>query len=163
MLFRIVCYFHPSTILQCGVSYGVSTTVMLDVDSSSHLIIYPGENRQSDICNTITKPYADRITSCPTLADAVSAYCDESGDKSPFVLIDDVAERDFSLLSDTLFKVINNEGVIIIRNISRSGLVRRLWNDITSAMPHGMSFSNDRIGIIVGYRRLPCQHFLLWF
>ena len=163
MLFRIVCRFHPSTILQCGVSYGVSSTVMLDVDSSSRLIIYTGENKYKSIYDTITEPYANRITQCPTLDDAISTYQESSGNKAPFVLVDDVTETDFTLLSTTLSEAINNDGVIIIRNISRSKLIRQLWNDITSAMPHGMSFSNDRIGIIVGYHRLPRQHFLLWF
>jgi len=164
MLFRIVCRFRPHTILQCGVSYGVSSTVMLDVDSSYRLMIFTGDNPYEDIYNQITRPYSSRITCYPTLAETIIAYNNSIVDcDSPFVLVNDVSDVDYSLLCSTLTDMLNRNGVVVVRNISRSRNVRLLWNYLKTNLSHGMSFSNDRIAIFVGYSHLPRQHYSLWF
>ena len=163
MLFRIICRFHPSLILQCGTTDGVSSFAMLNVDSNSRLIIYTGKNCHDSIYDKITQPYASRIDCRPSLSEAIDTYRHANADAAPFILVNDVSEPDFLLLADTIVDALHREGIVIVRNISRSPIVRRLWNRTIAAIPHGMSFSNDRIGIIVGYRRLPRQHFSLWF
>lgn len=163
MLFRIVCRFQPAVILQCGVSYGISSTVMLDVDSSSRLIIFTGDNPHEDIYDQITRPYSSRITRYPSLVEAIDAYNDSLSGKSPFILVNDVSDTDFSHLCATLSNALNSDGVVVVRNISRSHNVRRLWDHLKSTSIHGMSFSNDRIAIFVGLSHLPRQHYSLWF
>lgn len=163
MLFRIVCRFQPSVILQCGTSHGVSSSIMLDVDKSSRLIIHTGSNCHEEIFGITTAPYSSRIAGYRLLSDAITAYDNTRNDNIPFILITEVSDTDIPQLSDTVKKALTNEGVIIMRNISRSKSIRRLWNETTASMSHGMSFSNDRIGIIVGYNRLPRQHYSLWF
>lgn len=162
MLFRIVCRFQPSLILQCGVSYGISSTVMLDVDSSSRLIIFTGGNPHEDIYEQITRPYSSRITRCPTLAEAIDAYNESLSGKSPFILVNDVSDSDFTHLCTALSNALNRNGVVVVRNISRSRNIQRLWDHLKLAS-HGMSFSNDRIAIFVGLNHLPRQHYSLWF
>lgn len=163
MLFRIVCRFQPSVILQCGVSYGISSTVVLDVDSSSRLIIFTGDNPHEDIYNQITRPYSSRITRYPTLIEAIDAYNESLSGKSPFILVNDVSDTDLTHLCTAFSEAIRHNGVIVVRNISRSRNVRRLWDHLKSSSPHGMSFSNDRIAIFVGLSHLPRQHYSLWF
>lgn len=162
MLFRVVCRFSPTVMFQCGTSYGVSTSVMLDADSRSRLVIYAGENAHENIYDCITADYRGRIDRYPTLSEAVEAYFSALGDNPPFVLINAVTEVESALVGRFLLQVADRQGVIVMRNIAREGM-RALWLDTVSSLPHGMSFTNDRIGFIVAYRHLPRQNFSLWF
>ena len=53
-------------------------------------------------------------------------------------------------------------GVVIIRNIATSAIMAQLWDSCRAAMEHGMTFSNEKIAIIVFDHKLPRQDFKIW-
>ncbi|MBQ9077234.1 MAG: hypothetical protein IJY31_05260 [Muribaculaceae bacterium] len=163
MLFRITCFFSPETILQIGTSYGISTSAMLDVSSNSHLIIYPGNNSHEDIYRNITEPYRARISAFRTIEKALCGYRETNTGKPHFILINDLTNDDAESLFPTLQEALDNNGVVIMRNLSKRKNVLTLWDKLCREMTFGMSFSNGRIGIIVSRSHLPLQHFSLWF
>ena len=49
------------------------------------------------------------------------------------------------------------------RNLLVSDLVVGFVREVTSELDYGMTFTNGRIVVIVGYKHLPRQRFNLWF
>lgn len=165
MLFRIVCYFNPRVMLQIGTSYGVSTTAMLDVDSRSKLVIYTGDNPHRDIYDKVTADYKERIREAATANEAIAHYRAVSqGDGVKFMVVNSV---DSDMTRESVLRyageVLDGEGVVAMRNLSRDERMATLFNDLDSSHTHGMTFTNGRIAVIVGYRHLPRQSFSLWF
>ncbi len=163
MLFRITCYFSPKMILQIGTSYGVSTTAMLDVSSCSRLFIFTGDNPHNKIYEQVTNYYKSRITTCPTVQDAIICYNEVKGEEVPFILVNSIDTTDEQYAIDAIIDAINHDGTIIIRNLGQHESMQRLWDKTKDAMTHGISFSNERLVIILGLHHLPLQHILLWF
>lgn len=164
ILFRITCYFTPKAILQIGTNYGVSTTAMMNVSSSSRMFIFAGEETiRHGIYQEITKDYRNRITDCGTVREAFDSYSTAIGQERPFILVNDIAKEDWQYAKDSLDAAICQGGVIIFRNIGKHPWMRSLWESAKSGMPHGISFSNERLGVITALEHLPLQHIQMWF
>ena len=163
MIFRITCYFNPQSILQIGTSHGIVSTALLNVSSSSHLYVYLGEGHHAKTYELLIGSEESRITKYNDVIDALDNYQKLLNDANPpFVIINHIDKENKKIIK-TALDVVKNEGIIIICNINRNKIVRDSWNEIKSSMQQGMSFSNDKIGVIVGYKHLPLQHFSLWF
>lgn len=166
MLFRIAQYFNPRYFLQIGTSYGVSTTALLAVDSRSSLIIYPGKDAHKDIYVEITGEYTDRITESYNLPGAINAYCKavSANESKPFILINAIdSEEQLPEVTAFVNSMLDRDGVVIVRNLMKSDLIVKMFDTITDGLSHGMTFTNGRLAVIVGYSYLPKQKFSLWY
>lgn len=163
MIFRIANYFNPRLIMQIGTSYGVSTTAVLDVDSRSRLILYPGASPHEGIYNEIVAGHASRISFHRSLLDALNTYDGELGGGRPFLLINSVSPEELPLVGKAATEALDKEGAVIMRNLSRSSEMEALWRGVSGVLDRGMSFTNGKLAVIVGYKYLPRQNFSLWF
>lgn len=163
MIFRITTYFNPRLILQLGTSYGVSTSAMLAVDSRSQLMLYAGAGHQADVYSKIVTTDEARIARHESLDSALAGYRAAIGDSRPYVLVNSIADDERRQVAEMLIEALNREATVIVRNISRSKTMEALWNDVATAMGHGMTFSNGKTAVAVGYKHLPRQDFSLWF
>ncbi len=163
MVFRITNFFNPGTILQIGTNYGVSLTAMLDVSSNSRIVLYQDGAKHEKIYQVVTENYTDRITETESLTEAWSIYKNTIGNSLPFILVNGFIHKDKESTRQIISDALENDGVVIIRNLSRSETVNSTWQEIGREMTHGMSFSNGKLAIMVGYRHLPRQNFSLWF
>jgi hypothetical protein len=149
--------------LQIGTSHGIASKALLSVSSSSHLYSYLGINYQRKIYESATTDIAHRITKFDDIASAIETYNSTLKDTdTPFLLINHI-DKGAKLVVETASHAISNGGVVIVCNINKNNTIKNSWGEIKSSMTHGMSFSNDKIGIIVGLKHLPLQHFSLWF
>ena len=163
MIFRIACYFNPSSVLQIGSSHGIASKALLNVSSSSHLYTYNGAGHHRKIYETITSDITNRISKYDDVNDAIDKYKSSLSDNDkPFIIINHI-DKDSKSIINYLSQALEKEGIIIMCHINHSNTINKTWNDIKSNMNYGMSFSNDKIGIIVGHKHLPLQHFSLWF
>jgi hypothetical protein len=163
MIFRTACHFNPQAMLQIGTSHGIASKALLSVSSSSHLYSYLGINYQRKIYESATTDIAQRITKFDDIASAIETYNSTLKDTdTPFLLINHI-DKGAKLVVETASHAISNGGVVIVCNINKNNTIKNSWGEIKSSMTHGMSFSNDKIGIIVGLKHLPLQHFSLWF
>jgi len=164
MLFRIACYFNPRAMIQIGTSYGVSTSAVLDVSSTSRLVIYRGGKSYDVIFDEVTRGYSERLVEAGSIDEAFAVYERINSGGVPFLMVnsldDDKAVSDCSRLAAELLE---NEGVVVARNLLVDGKVVDFVRNITESLGHGMSFTNGRLIVIVGYRHLPRQRFNLWF
>lgn len=162
MLFRITCYFVPRHILQIGSTYGVSTMAMLTVSNRSSLIIFTGSSICNDVFSQVTASEAHRIERFRGLNETLDQY-DKRRGEGGFVLINNIEEGDIELLSHKIKTIIEEGGVVVMRNLARSIQMKHFWSKLNASISHGMTFSNYRIGIIVGLKHLPRQNYTLWF
>ena len=163
MIFRITCYFNPNSILQIGTSHGVLSSAVLNVSTTSHLHTYLGAKYYHKIYQSLTSTVDNRITKYEDINQAINGYFSGLNDgESPFVIINHI-DSDTKAILNTAIETINRGGVVIVRNINNNKAINYLWKELKTSMPHGMSFSNFKIGIIVGHDHLPLQHFSLWF
>lgn len=163
MIFRITSHFNPQSILQIGTCHGIISKSLLSVSSTSNLYTYFGIGNQCYTYDSITADVASRISKYYDIEQAINAYYNNlDTDNQPFIVINQI-DKNAKLIVETAAKTINNEGVVIVCNINHNQMIKDSWNELKSIMSHGMSFSNEKIGIIVGYKHLPLQHFTLWF
>ena len=82
----------------------------------------------------------------------------------PFILINNVeSETDVKILEEYLGRLAEGNATVIMRNLSRNELMRRLWSSMCTRAEYGMAFSNDRIAVFVSNLKLPRQDFSIWF
>ena len=163
MIFRIACHFNPTSILQVGTSHGVASKALLSVSSSTQLYSYVGVTHNRKIYESTTSDVAHRITKFDDINEAIASYIASlPHDNAPFIIINHI-DKGNRLIIDTASNAISQGGIVIVCNINKNKTIKESWDEIKSNMPHGMSFSNDKIGVIVGHKHLPLQHFSLWF
>ena len=163
MIFRITCHFNPSSILQIGTSHGVASTALMNVSSTSHLYSYLGARHQRKIYESVTSNFGSRISTYDDIATAINNYTSQlTTEDRPFIIINHI-DNESSLITNTASEFIAKGGIAIVCNINNSSTIKQSWQSIKASMTHGMSFSNDKIGVIVGFDHLPLQHFSLWF
>lgn len=163
LIFRVVNYFNPVHILQIGTSYGISSVCILKVSSGSDLILYEPKLDDYDITNIILGAFPGRVKDFNRLSDAISLYRKNNGNDDAFILINGITADDYIKLKPYLSTVLANTGVIILRNLSRSEQMRDLWKECKLMTKSGMTFSNEKLAIIVADPKLPRQDFSLWF
>lgn len=166
MLFRIACYFHPEVMMQIGTSYGVSTTALLDVSSSSRMLIYKGTDAHDVVYDEVTRRYSGRIEVCRSIDSAIDRYSAEchAAETPSFILVNSIDDgNDAAMCADALVDDLAQGGTVILRNLMRSQAMASLLADVEARISHGMTFTNSRVAVIVGLRHLPRQRFSLWF
>ncbi len=164
MLLRITVFFNPLEIMQVGTSYGVSTTAILDVDSRSHLVIYPGNNPHHDIYVETVSGHLSQVTEIPSLATALDHYDFRRNDSRPFMVVNSIDnDEDFALTLSKSLHYLNLDGVVVMRNLQKSKRMKVLLRQIESQLSHGQIFTNKKIAVIVGLSHLQRQTFSLWF
>ncbi len=163
MIFRITSHFNPQSILQIGTNHGIVSKSLLSVSSTSNLYTYLGNRNLHNIYESITADVASRILKFDDIKQAITEYHNNlNAENQPFIVINKI-DKDAKLIVETASKAIKENGIVIVCNINHDQIIKDSWQEIKSSMNHGMSFSNDKIGVVVGLKHLPLQHFSLWF
>lgn len=164
LLFRITNFYNPSAILQLGSSYGVAVASSMLVSHKSKLVLYDSTVKENETAMQILEKYQNRTTYCDSAANAIQTYqktCDN--DFGVFAVINNIANDEFQAVAEFLsHTAADSNGVAIIRNIATSTIMAQLWDSCRAVMEHGMTFSNEKIAIIVFDHKLPRQDFKLW-
>ncbi len=163
LIFRVVNHFNPQHILQIGTSYGISSACILKVSTKSDLVLYEPNLNDYDITNIILSSFSDRIKDFNKISDAINRYRKNNNENGAFILINGINANDYNKLKPYLSSVLSSNGVIILRNLSRSEQMRILWKECKLMTRSGMTFSNEKLAIIVIHSKLPRQDFSLWF
>lgn len=161
-LARIASYFNPSCFLIMGVKQGLSTASLLAVAKTSRAVVYPGTGCNYGAFNQITSELGQRITVADTPANALAQYR-KAGSRPFFLLINSTSADTDASIRTAVAECIAAHGIIIMRHLRSSKAMARIWRDTLHDMPHGMSFTNGRLGVIVADAKLPKQSFDVWF
>ncbi|MEF9924281.1 MAG: hypothetical protein RR061_05490 [Muribaculaceae bacterium] len=165
LLFRLVNLVNPQHILQFGTSYGVSTSSMLMVSHITQLTLCEPHLSEYNATAKVLKPYMERIALFTDAGASIDDYekrhngCNERR----FLLVNNVENRDVDIIDAYIHKIMATEGFIVMRNLSRSSAMNGLWNRCKADLKFGMTFSNEKIAVIVINNKLPKQDYFLWF
>ena len=164
LLFRITNYFNPSQILQIGTSYGLSSASMLAVSRKIELYLCKPDANEFPVTHDILSHYGNIVHFFPSFKKGIEAYSStETAKNEPFILVNDIKEDEYNSVLSHLYKVRNERGVIIIRNLLKNKYNFALWEALRDIAPMGMTFSNHKMAVIVASKKLPHQNFVLWF
>lgn len=184
LVFRVANFFNPKEILQVGTSYGVSTASLLAVAGTSRLILCEPHLSRYPVAEEIISGYGERVRLIAGLGEAMARYRDsltavgEPADLAretpaqqaarrtmqPFILINSVDDAaDIDTILPFLDDMAQSDATVIMRNLSRNPHMVQLWKAFTERSGHGMTFTNERIGVFVANRKLPRQDYLVWF
>ncbi|MDD2961153.1 MAG: hypothetical protein PHR45_03605 [Muribaculaceae bacterium] len=168
LIFRVTNYFNPKQILQIGTNYGVSSTSMLAVRSDSILYLYEPNLNDYIIDDALTRRHPNRIIHFSSFDETISRYNqfleNDVDHQKPYILVNSVSDSDYPEIRKYLFSILDmGGGVIILRNLTRSPLMNKLWGEGKAKAKYGMTFSNEKIAFIVLNPKLPRQDFRLWF
>lgn len=162
MIFRIACYFSPNEILEIGSSYGITSTTLLHVSSTINLHLYPGAKHNVNIFDVTTKDFNQRIVKYDDINNAIDSFHSLTNN-CPFIVVNDIDPSIRTSTYNAIATVLQNGGVAIFTQLNHCKIMKQCWDEIRSSMQHGMSFTNEKMGIIVAKQHLPLQHFSLWF
>lgn len=144
LLFRTINYFSPMSVLQIGSDNGLVTSALLDVSSTMEISRYGCDSEY----------LSPQVTDYVAFSDAISGHF-------PDVVIVVTENEDSEVLS-VLKKAIENESVIIFPCIDHNPQISQLWDGVNAVADYGMTFTNDRFGVLVARKKLPRQKFTLW-
>lgn len=138
LLFRVANHFNPGSMLVSGYDKTAETTL-----------------KQLSV-NAVVTVAGDGW-------DMYSKYMDNLGDDRPFIYVSPTTPLSDDNLRRLIDDAIERQGVVIVGGMKRGGRIRTIVKAAASAMTWGMTFSNGRTAVIIGNRKLPRQHFSLWF
>lgn len=184
LIFRVVNYFNPRQVLQVGTSYGVSSVSILSVSKRIRLVLCEARLGDYPVVHDVLSAYMGQISASGNAHDAISRYKEElaaaqnsgaaaaddgremfaCGTGEPFVLVNNLYdEAEYAEVKAYLAEVLTGKGVVIMRNLSRNQLMMSLWRECRDKAAYGMTFSNEKVAIIVANPKLPRQDFSMWF
>lgn len=182
MVFRVTNYFNPPQVLQIGTSYGISSASMLSVSGKMGITLYEPNFDNSTIAKEILSDFGERVVVTKDIDRAVDTYkerLEQVPERTaecpghinlfggtgavPFVLINSMGDSEKVCVGQYLDSMATTGGVVIMRNLSRNRNVLELWQDYRKRLSVGMTFSNEKLAIIVVSPKLPRQDFSMWF
>lgn len=164
MLFRIANHFGPRHILLVGWEGVLPAMSVLMPCSLSN--IYMCGSCPNDALLTLPDGIAHRVHTYPSFTTALSGYM-SAVTRQPepyFALISHAPEdADESMAARrVLCDWLDNDCVIVMRNLHRDKELRMMWENAKQTMPWGHSYTNDKTGILVANRKLQREDFYLW-
>lgn len=133
MIFRVLCYFNPQTIIEVGMGH------------KETLVIFNSATPDADIITwQPNKPLPNHMVGHPVL------------------IINQFSLSDIDNLASTILSLTDQQdAVVIVRNLRSNRANRTLWTHISGATNFGMGFNNRYTGIFVARHTLPHQLFNL--
>ena len=162
-LFRVANHYNPALFLSVGSSYGVAVASLLMVSSRSSAVVYdPAVTENAAACEVLDE-YKGRIIDHAGLQAAVADYEKRlGGDDCRFVVINNIADDDADAAAGLIDALVAETGVVVLRNIDSSRRMSSLWKRCREAMTYGMTFTNEKMAVIVINPKLPRQDFAIW-
>ena len=166
LLFRVANYYNPPLFLSIGTSYGVAAASLLTVSRRSRAVIYDPAVTDNNAACELLAGYKGRITDHDKLQDAIAEYEKLLAAEGPaacrFVAINNLADSDAPAATALIDSMAQKEGVLVLRNICSSRTMTALWQRCKEQMAYGMTFTNEKMAVIILNPKLPRQDFAIW-
>jgi len=165
LLFRLIEYFKPSTIIQSGVNSGFSSIYLTTANSNAKVFIWSGIGYESEAINTLLDKFqvSENVKYLNKINLDSSYFIHERG-KVDFVFLGadeggDQVYADF----ETFVKIAHNETVFVINAIHQSAGIEKVWSNITNHACVTVSIDIYGLGLVFLRKELSKQKFVLRF
>jgi len=165
LLFRLIEYVSPSTIIQSGVNSGFSTLYLATANSKAKIFICTSIASESDCIKSVLDKYqVFEIVKFLHKTYFDSAEYIHVVNKVDFVFLgadegDDQVYADF----ETFVKIAHNETVFVINAIHQSAGIEKVWSNITNHSCVTVSIDIYGLGLVFLRKELSKQKFVLRF
>lgn len=160
LIFRICNRFRPVVVFEIGHSTGLEAMAVLDSSSRCTLMSYD-HKAPSSLFDSVTARSRDRITVVANFRNGIEDYNNLTASTTPMVIVNRAENIDTD--RDFILSVLRRDGVAVFTRIKHDSVTSGLWEEVNDRLEsHGMTFTNDRFGVIVGLSHLPRQRYKLW-
>ncbi len=163
LLYRLVEYFGPRTILELGTSVGISTLYMAMANPGSKVYTIEGCTTKSEQAATnFNELHITNIEQHIGSFDIVLLDLLKQIGNIDFVYIDGNHTYEATLANfKTLLEYANNETIFVFDDIHWSAGMQKAWNEITEYERVTVSIDLFRIGIVFLKKELSKQKFVI--
>ena len=155
LLFRVVNFFNPSSILQVGVATGIESIAMLAVNSASRLYLYEPQLEGNALAVRVLQSQMYRVEYYNDV-DVATDELLEAGEEPALALVNVPVDE------TVLKRLLDEECVLVLRNLNRNQEMARLFDVCCQQMPMGQTYTNGKIAILNPNPKLQREDFLLW-
>ena len=155
LLFRVVNFFNPFSILQVGAATGIESVAMLAVNSASRLYLYEPQLEGNALAVRVLQSQMDRVVCCDDIQVAMDELL-ETGDAPAIALVNLPVDE------TALKRLMDEECVLVLRNLNCNQEMARLFDVCCQQMPMGQTYTNNKIAILNTNPKLQREDFLLW-
>ena len=165
LLFRLVEYFKPETIIELGTSLGISTLYIAKANPGASVFTIEGcTTRSEQALINFTKLKATNITLNIGKFDIILPEFVAQNKKLDFAFIDGHHTYEATLANfETLLKVSNNDTVFVFDDIHWSAGMEKAWLEIATHSQVTASIDLFRMGIVFLKKELSRQQFVIRF
>lgn len=145
LLFRTANFFCPESVLQLGADNGLVSAALLDVNSAMKIAR----------CGCDGTFESQNVTEYAAIDALPSDMVPE------MVIVVDTEKSE--AVENFLQRAVEAESVIVFPCIDHKVQIKELWDALNaSAADYGMTFTNDKFGVLVAKKNLPRQHYNVW-
>ena len=155
LLFRVTNFFNPGYILQIGAATGVESVAMLAVNSTSDLYLYDPQLEGNTLAVRVLQSQLGRIECYNDVDVAVNEFMEN--DDAPMMALVNMPVADA-----VLNRLLDEQCVLVLRNLNRNQKMARLFDACCRYMPMGQTYTNNKIAILNPNPKLQRENFLLW-
>jgi len=165
LLFRLVEYFKPQTIIELGTSVGISTLYLALANPDAHIFTIEGCTTKSEQASTIFNALkASNIEQHIGRFDLVLPDVIKQAGKLDFAFIDGNHTYEATIENfNTLLHIAHNDTVFVFDDIHWSADMQRAWNEIAGHERVTVSVDIFRMGIVFLRKELSKQKFVIRF
>jgi len=154
LLFRVVNFFNPHSILQVGATTGIESVAMLEVNRASRLYLYERQMEQRTLAVSVLQSQWDRVECYDDVNVATDEMLEQGG--PAMALVNEPIPVDVSK------RWLDARCVLVMRNLDRNEAMRALFDACSGYMPMGQTYTNGKIAILNPNPKLQREDFLLW-
>lgn len=163
LLFRLVEYFKPSTVIELGTSVGISTLYMAKADPAAIIYTIEGCTTKSEQAETnFTGLKVANIVQHIGRFDIVLPDVLKQAGKLDFAFIDGNHTYEATLANfNSLLSISGNDAVFVFDDIHWSSGMQKAWQEITDHEHVTVSIDLYRMGIVFLRKELSRQKFVI--
>ena len=138
-----------------------SKRIVAEARDEAEKIISDGKKRAAVEREKYIAGAGDEITSL-IVRSAEKLLAAEDSAACRFVAINNLADSDDPAATALIDSMVQKEGVLVLRNICSSRPMTALWQRCKEQMSYGMTFTNEKMAVIILSPKLPRQDFAIW-
>ncbi len=155
LLFRVVNFFNPGSILQVGAATGIESVVMMGVNSQSRLYLCDPCLEQNALAMRVLRSQLNRVECYDDAVVMINEVLEAGG--TPLLALINRPLDEF-----VAKRLLDAQCVMVMRNLLHDDQMSSLYNACCAHMKVGQTYTNNKIAILNPNPKLQREDFLLW-
>ena len=149
MLFRLVRFFHPASILHIGQTSGLSLLYLTEADDKATCTAVADEETLQNISMSLPQTESDKLANTKKIG--YDEFLSDKSESIGFAFLNfafaEIAKNEAAL--DKCIKEAEEHSVVVITDIHANPRMKRLWEKAYASTKVSVGFDLRRIGILL--------------